>query len=168
LKQKASIRGWWPEKKVLKTKGYEWNVYKNNYVKAVGRIDLPEPVGGVEAELIPEPISPPVLEPTTQPTSKDIPEGLEEYLPFLRYLYENRERLYQLITGTREDGIIPRYALPGEVGTKAIYMSKVIAKLAGEFSKEKNVALKEVMEGALVEYLMKYGFKREVETLLRN
>jgi hypothetical protein len=41
-------------------------------------------------------------------------------------------------------------------------------KLPGEFSREKKVALKEVMEGALVEYLMKYGFKREVEALLRN
>ena len=58
--------------------------------------------------------------------------------------------------------------MPGEVRTKSIYMSEVIAKLAGEFSKEKKVALKEVMEGALVEYLMKYEFKREVEMLLRN
>lgn len=64
--------------------------------------------------------------------------------------------------------IYPRYAVPGEVRTKAIYMSDVIAKLAGEFSREKKVALREVMEGALVEYLMKYGFKREVEMLLRN
>ena len=101
-------------------------------------------------------------------SSWDQPEELQEYLPFLRYLYENRDELYQLLTGTRDDGIIPRYALPGEVRTKAIYMSEVIAKLAGEFSKEKKVALKEVMEGVLVEYLMKYGFKREVETLLRN
>jgi hypothetical protein len=28
--------------------------------------------------------------------------------------------------------------------------------------------LKEVMEGALVEYLMKYGFKREADALLKN
>ncbi|MDD2556613.1 MAG: hypothetical protein PHX16_10175 [Syntrophaceticus sp.] len=47
-------------------------------------------------------------------------------------------------------------------------MSDVIAKLAGEFSKEKKLALREVMEGALIEYLQRYGFKREVETLLKN
>jgi len=148
----------------MKTKGYEWNIHKNNYVKTVGRVDVPVSVSQPETE----PINPPVPAPVIQPTSGEIPEGLEEYLPFLRYLYENRDELYQLLTGTRDDGIIPRYALPGEVRTKAIYMSEVIAKLAGEFSKEKKVALKEVMEGALVEYLMKYGFKREVETLLRN
>ena len=130
----------------MKTKGYEWNIHKNNYVKTVGRIDVPEP------------INLPIPEPTVQPASEEIPEGLGEYLPFLRFLYENRDELYQLLTGTRDDGIIPRYAVPGEVRTKAVYMSDAIAKLAGEFSKEKKVALREVMEGALIEYLMKYGF----------
>lgn len=156
----------------MKTKGYEWNVHKNNYVKTVGRIDVPEPVGDPMPESInlpgPGPTVQSALSPTVQSTSGELPGGLGEYLPFLRFLYENRDELYQLLTGTRDDGIIPRYAVPGEVRTKAIYMSDVIAKLAGEFSKEKKVALREVMEGALVEYLMKYGFKREVETLLRN
>ena len=152
----------------MKTKGYEWNIHKNNYVKTVGRIDVPEPVGQPETEPIPEPIGQPPSGPVIQPTSGGSPEGLGEYLPFLRFLYENRDGLYQLLTGTRDDGIIPRYAVPGEVRTKAIYMSDVIAKLAGEFSREKKVALREVMEGALIEYLQKYGFKREVETLLRN
>ena len=140
----------------MKTKGYEWNVHKNNYAKTVGRIDVPEPV----SQSMPEPIN--------QAASGESPEGFEEYLPFLRFLYEKRDDVYQLLSGTRDDGIIPRYAVPGEVRTKAIYMSDVIAKLAGEFSREKKVALREVMEGALVEYLMKYGFKREVEMLLRN
>ena len=37
-----------------------------------------------------------------------------------------------------------------------------------EFSREKNVTQREVMEAALVEYLQKYGFKREIEALLKN
>ncbi len=140
---------------------------KDISVKTVGRIDVPVPLQETNLP-IPEPTGQPLTPPTVQPASGEIPEGLEEYLPFLRYLYENRDGLYQLLTGTRDDGIIPRYAVPGEVRTKAIYMSHVIAKLAGEFSKEKKIALKEVMEGALIEYLQRYGFKREVETLLRN
>lgn len=147
----------------MKTKGYEWNVHKNNYAKVVGRIDVPQ-----TGQSMQESVSQPIPGPTVQLANGEIPEGLGEYLPFLRFLYENRDELYQLLTGTREDGIIPRYAVPGEVRTKAIYMSDVVAKLAGEFSKEKKVALREVMEGALIEYLLKYGFKREVETLLRN
>lgn len=68
----------------------------------------------------------------------------------------------------KEDGKIPRYALPGMVRTKAIYMSDTVAKLAAEFSREKNITQREVMEAALVEYLQKYGFKQEVEALLKN
>ncbi|NLK53054.1 MAG: hypothetical protein GX295_11545, partial [Syntrophomonadaceae bacterium] len=150
----------------MKTKGYEWNIHKNNYVKTVGRIDVPEPLQEPNLPIL-EPIGQPLPVPTVQPGG-ELPEGLGEYLPFLRYLYENRDELYQLLTGTRDDGIIPRYAIPGEVKTKAIYMSDMVAKLAVEFCKEKNLSQREVMEGALLEYLMKYGFKREVDGLLNN
>lgn len=140
----------------MKIKGYEWNVYKNNYVKIVGRIDE-------ETD-----DDPPLIETTNKTKTGGNVEGIEEYIPFIRFLYEKRDDIYQLISGTREDGQIPRYAIPGLVRTKAIYMSDTIAKLAGEFSKEKNITQREVMEAALVEYLMKYGFKREVEALLKN
>ncbi len=83
-------------------------------------------------------------------------------------MYEKRDDIYDLLSGTKEDGIIPRYIVPGLVRTKAIYMSDMIAKLAGEFSKEKNITQREIVEVALIEYLQKYGFKREIETLLKN
>lgn len=57
-----------------------------------------------------------------------------------------------LLTGVKEDGKIPRYAVPGIVRTKAIYMSDMIAKLTGEFSEEKNVTQREIMKAALIEY----------------
>ena len=47
-------------------------------------------------------------------------------------------------------------------------MSDMVAKLAAEFAKEKNISQREVVEGALIEYLQKYGFKREIKTLLSN
>ena len=47
-------------------------------------------------------------------------------------------------------------------------MSDMIARLAAEFSREKNVTQREIMEAALIEYLQKYGFKREVDSLLKN
>ena len=113
-------------------------------------------------------IAAPPPEPINQSIGRKVAEGIAEYLPFLRFLYEKRDDLYQLLSGTREDGKIPRYVVPGMVKTKAIYMSDTIAKLPGEFSKEKNITQREVMEASLVEYLMKYWFKREVEALLKN
>lgn len=135
----------------MKNKGYEWNAYKNNYLKAVGRVD--------EKEEAP---------PEIKETRENLPDGIEEYVPFIRFLYEKRDDIYQLLTGVKEDGKIPRYAVPGLVRTKAIYMSDMIARLAGEFSKEKNVTQREIMEAALIEYLQKYGFKREIDTLLKS
>jgi hypothetical protein len=135
----------------MKNKGYEWNAYKNNYLKAVGKVED-------EKEELPE----------AKPTREDLPDDIAEYLPFIRFLYEKRDDIYHLLTGVKEDGKIPRYAVPGLVRTKAIYMSDMIAKLAGEFSKEKNVTQREIMEAALIEYLQKYGFKREIDTLLKS
>ena len=47
-------------------------------------------------------------------------------------------------------------------------MSDMTARLAAEFSKEKNVTQREIMEAALIEFLQKYGFKREINSLLKN
>ena len=130
--------------------------YRNNYVKVVGKVaDENDTV-----DRLPET--------TAKTVGKESLEGMEAYLPFVRFLYEKRDEVYQLLSGTKEDGKIPRYALPGLVRTKAIYMSDMIAKLTGEFSREKNVTQREIMEAALVEYLQKYGFKQEIESLLKN
>lgn len=139
----------------MTTKGYEWNAYKANYIKTVGKVE----------ETVDEKIEKAEPEPKTAAAP---PTDIDEYIPFIRFLYEKRDDIYHLISGTKEDGTIPRYVVPGLVRTKAIYMSDMVAKLAGEFSKEKNITQREIVEGALIEYLQKYGFKREIETLLKN
>ena len=136
----------------MTTKGYEWNAYKNNYAKTIGKVEEKS-----ADEVIEEVAS-------IQKPSSDI----DEYIPFIRFLYEKRDDIYQLLSGTVEDGTIPRYVVPGLVRTKAIYMSDMIAKLTAEFSKEKNITQREIVEAALIEFLEKYGFKREIETLLKN
>lgn len=143
----------------MKSKGFEWSIHKNNYVQSVGYIE----------PLHEEPEEESSAEPGQQPDLKGAStEGIEEYVPFLRFLYEKRDEVYNLLTGVREDGKLPRYAVPGLVRTKAIYMSDLIAKLTAEFSEEKNITQREIVEAALIEYLQKYGFKQEVESLLRK
>ena len=134
----------------MKAKGYEWNVYKNNYIKITGFVEEPEPLETVNRNL------------------ERRETALDEFLPFIRFLYDRREEVYQLLDGVREDGKIPRYAIPGLAKTKAIYMSDKVADVMGEFSREKNVTQREIVETALVEYLQKYGFKQEIEALLQN
>jgi len=86
----------------MKNKGYEWNAYKNNYLKAVGKVE--------EEEADP---------PEAKQTREDLPDDIAEYLPFIRFLYEKRDDIYHLLTGVKEDGKIPRYAVTGIVRTKA-------------------------------------------------
>jgi len=133
-------------------RGYECNAYKGNYVKTIGKVE--------------EKTADEVIEETEK--TQSLPNDIDEYIPFIRFLYEKRDDIYQLLSGTKEDGTIPRYVVPGLVRTKAIYMSDMVAKLTAEFSKEKNITQREVMEGALIEYLKKYGYKREVDALLKN
>lgn len=135
-------------------KGYEWNVHKNNYIKIVGEMNEEE------EDKIPEAF--------TRVEGEKLPDGIEEYLPFIRFLYEKRDEVYQLISGTKEDGKIPRYALPGLTRTKAIYMNDMIGRLTGEFSREKNVTQREIVEAALIEYLQKYGYKAEIDALIKS
>ena len=135
----------------MKAKGYEWNVYKNNYVKITGFVEEPEPLETVDRSEGGRKVT-----------------AIEEFMPFIRFLYDRREKVYQLLDGVREDGKIPRYAIPGLAKTKAIYMSDKVADVMGEFSREKNVTQREIVETALGEYLQKYGFKQEIEALLQN
>ena len=73
----------------MKAKGYEWNVYKNNYIKITGFVEEPEPLETVNRNL------------------ERRETALDEFLPFIRFLYDRREEVYQLLDGVREDGKIP-------------------------------------------------------------
>ena len=65
----------------MKAQGYEWNVYRNNYVKMVGKLEDGNNV----------------VDQAYQPVKKTeggkMPEGIEDYLPFLRFLYEKRDEV---------------------------------------------------------------------------
>jgi hypothetical protein len=137
----------------MKNKGYEWNISKNNYIKSTGSIEKVE-------------ISNPLEEMFNI-------EGYEEndinkYISFIKFLYEKRNEMYKFLNGVKEDGKIPRYALPGIARTKAIYMNDTVARLIADFSREKNVTQREIVEAALIEFLQKYGYKAEIQTILKN
>jgi hypothetical protein len=138
----------------MKNKGYEWNIYKSNYIKSIGRKG--------ESEI------PDTLDEFTNIQEQNLQEDINKYIPFIQFLYEKRDEIYQLLYGIKEDGKIPRYALPGIARTKAIYMNDMVANLTAEFSKERNVTQREIVEAALIEFLQRYGYKAEVNAILKN
>jgi hypothetical protein len=61
---------------------------------------------------------------------------------------------------------IPHYMLPGIAKTKSLQMSHLLIQLVEDFSSEKNITQRAIFESAIIEFLQKYGYKHEVETLL--
>lgn len=92
-------------------------------------------------------------------------ESLEDFLPMLQMLVENKERLITLLM-PQSDGQLPKYGVPGAPGTKGIYMSNLLGRLVSDFSKSKNITQRCIIEAAVIEYLKRYGYQREVEKLL--
>lgn len=107
--------------------------------------------------------------PSSKKVLKNVQEedfgNLSQYLPLLKMLGENKDRLIDLLMPT-SSGAIKKYAVPGAPKTKSIYMSDLLARLMTEFSESKNLSQREIVEGAIVEYLRRYGYQLEVEKLL--
>lgn len=98
----------------------------------------------------------------------DIDPVLAQYVPLLETLERNKDRLLKMLIPDATVGIIPKFAVPGVPRTKSIYMSDILCRLLKEFSEEKNVTVREIVEAALIEYLRRYGFESEVDTLLKR
>lgn len=143
----------------MKTMGYVWSAQQNNYVKEIGKIEDMEDETKNTVINLPQ---------AFDQSDKELQSEMEKCLPLIRYLYENRNRVYQLISGTQNDGRVPRYAVPGRAATKAMYMSYEIANLVVKYSREKNIKQKDIVEVAFIEFLYRYDYKHEVDTLLKS
>ncbi|UYO63641.1 hypothetical protein LNN31_04200 [Acetobacterium wieringae] len=95
------------------------------------------------------------------------PQELQDYLPILDVLIQNKDRLLSLLM-PESTGTIPRYAIPGTPKTQSLYMSDLLSRILKEFSESQNLKQREVVEGALIEYFKRYGYQREVDKLLQK
>lgn len=133
----------------MAARGYTWSFEANNYVKSSEntgvREDEAADIGAAGTIDV-----------------RDI--DISKYLPLLDMLLKNKERLYDLLFPA--SGAIPRYVVPGITRTKSFYMSDRLSKLIYEFSKSRNISQKEIIETAVIEFLRKYSFEKEVDELL--
>ncbi len=93
---------------------------------------------------------------------------LFNYLPLLEYLEKNRDGLDHLLEEINSmEWQLPRFSVKGEATTKNIYMGRLMAKMIEDFSRENGISQRDVVEGALIEYFRKYGFKH-VDSILNG
>lgn len=155
----------------MKGKGYRWSSDAGNYVKVVGEIkdeessiqtsnEAVEGSQGAESGGRLETQLPPM-----KAYRMDAAQ-MERFLPLLELLERNRDRVIDLIVPGAESGKVPRYAVPGIFVTKSVHMTNTLDQMVREYSKEKNISQRDIFAVALIEFFQRYGYEREIETLL--
>ncbi len=95
-------------------------------------------------------------------------EFFGKYSSVLNFLAENRDKLESMLaTGTAQEGTLPRYVIPGVLVTKSLHMPNSLDMLMKEFSARKNMAQKDIMVIALVEFFLRHGFQDEIRRILK-
>ena len=181
----------------MKSKGYVWSPEKKNYVENSGMVkpdgeitaEIAEP-GEIEnvipfslesASILTDDSTDVARASTKKPEErKQRDEGMVEdrkmgevipdrYAELLEFLDRNKNKLYALLMASgNQAGTIPRFIVPGTTKTKSVYMSDLLSKLINEFSESKNLSQRDIFEGAIIEFLKKYGYAREIELLLKR
>ncbi len=181
----------------MESEGYVWSPEKKNYVQNAGLVKPDGEIAAEVSEyaefenVIPFPLESPstnadassniatasVNEPDERKRidggnteglqrEKSLPERYEELLEFLD---RNKNKLYSLLMASgNQAGTVPRFIVPGTTKTKSVYMSDLLSKLINEFSESKNISQRDIFEGAIIEFLKKYGYAREIDLLLKR
>lgn len=144
----------------MKGKGYSWDSAENNYSRKYGLKDDQEEATESQPEK--------AAEETFEEAKEKQDLQIDKYLPFIEMLYNNKDKLLDMLIPSADTGRIPRYAVPGIARTKSVHLADSMARLVNEFSSEKNIAQKDIFVVALVEFFKKYGYEREIESLLKG
>jgi hypothetical protein len=94
--------------------------------------------------------------------------GLERFLPLLEYLEAHKGHLEHLLQ-TTDSKQIPHYNFHGgNTITKSVSMSSNLDQLIRDFAKEMGVSQRVIFETALIQFMEKYGYAKQVGILLNG
>lgn len=150
----------------MESRGYYWDSELGNYVSGGGdgqrqqpAPQEPRPAGAGDRG---------IAAAASQATGAEV-GALGRYLPLLEFLAEKEQDLREMLgekPGRPADGSFPRYGIPGRSVTKSVYMSNQLDELIRMFSEEKGIHQREIFEIALVDFFRKYGFEREIQSIM--
>jgi hypothetical protein len=138
----------------MKSLGYIWDCNKNNYIKAV------------------------MIKEKTVESQKKIKDNapsctegkcdcMSKYGDILKLLDENKNKLPGMLKSfNTEEECIPRYTLQGYNIGKSLSIVSSLDNLIKDYSKDKNIPQKQIIEVAIVEFLKKYGYSNQVKEML--
>jgi len=140
----------------MKSKGFEWSQEAGNYIctsPLSPTTTIADTSDGID---------------TTHGDSLPTGIGGADFHSLLEWLSANKSALQALLGESVASSQIPRFALSGVFVTKSVHMTNTLDQMVRDFSKEKNVNQREIFEVALIEFFQKYGYSRELETLLQQ
>ncbi|MED1873059.1 hypothetical protein [Brevibacillus borstelensis] len=152
----------------MKGKGYEWSTDKKNYVQKIGLIEETGVINGGKTMVVSGEAGTGV-EPPMGVSSYDQDAGevdFTRFLPLLELMERNKEKLFRLILPGPNGAKLPRYMVPGILTSKTIHVPNTLDNLVKEYAKEKNINQRDVFEVALIDFFRRYGYEREIDTLL--
>lgn len=153
----------------MKGKGYEWSTEKKNYVRKFGLVEKSEAVAveGKDAGVVDGgPVASKPQDDSVSYVQESGSSPLSRFLPLLEMLEKNKDRLFGLILPGSEGGKVPRYVVPGVLMTKSVHMPNTLDNLVREYSREKNISQRDIFQVALIDFFRRYGYEREIDTLL--
>lgn len=146
----------------MKSQGWLWSSEKRTYIKE-GSASTPNEkevsqsrtkVDSFEAE---------------RTSTEEGASSFEDFLPLLNFLQEHQGELEELLGFSLATNQIPHYKFPSGVTiTKSFTMGMNLDQLVRDFSAETGVTQRVIVEAALIQFMEKYGYARQVRKLLEG
>ncbi len=163
----------------MKSKGYMWSTKKQNYIFFKGQVseenikedninnNIEETLGDSDILNIDIHEIDKLLKGETYMKEQDetsLADRISRLLPMLEMMDRNKDKLVDVLA-INDNQKIPRYVVGGVTITKSLCMAHPLSELIKEFSREKNISQREVFEVAIIEFLKKYGYEKEINAL---
>ena len=107
------------------------------------------------------------IQETKIPVLPETPEKVEDYLPFLEFLYDNKAIFDDMVKDKAENKP-PVLNIPGKCHQKTFHINSNLACLINQFADERGIRYKNVIETAVIQYLEKYGYADKVAQILHR
>lgn len=133
----------------MKQKGYKWSSERGNYVLMSN--DDKADTNGSHGQY---------------GTNQTLAELLEKIVPIMQGGQGGSSGAANESDYAAKVKTLPRYAIKGKYGNKAMRMANVLDDLTILFSQERKITQREIMEIALIEFFKKYGYADQIEEIL--
>lgn len=136
----------------MKKNNYMWNNEKNNYVMKTGKVE--DNSSEQNKDVSKEPI--------------EALNGIDinQFLPLLRMLDNNKDKLIDKFNTEQQMLSIPTYLVPGITTVLSASMMSSLKLLVKEYSNEKHITQRQILEVALIEFFNKYGYSHRAKQML--